>query len=51
MGPNKTSDQLHRLLTAELSAAGCFRPATARAVGYAVFVVAGYAAAYAVPYR
>lgn len=47
MGPNKTSDQLHRLLTAELSAAGCFRPATARAVGYAVFVVAGYAAAYA----
>lgn len=47
MAPTKRCDRLQRLLTAELSAAGCFQPATARAVGYAAFILAGYAAAYA----
>ncbi len=39
-------DRLHRILIAELSSAGCFRPATARSVGYGLFILTGYAAAY-----
>lgn len=37
---------LHRELITELARAGCFKPATARAVGYGAFIVAGYGAAY-----
>ena len=40
-------DRLYRLLLAELSSAGCFRPTTARNVVYGVFILAGYAGAYA----
>ena len=40
-------NRLHRLLTAELAAAGCFRPAPARAAAYGVFILSVYAAAYA----
>ena len=39
-------DRLHRLLTAELAAAGCFRAAPLRCAAYAAFIIAGYAAAY-----
>jgi fatty acid desaturase len=38
---------LHRQLIAELSAAGCFRPATARCTAYGAFILACYAAGYA----
>lgn len=41
-------DRLHRALVADLAAAGCFRPAPARTATYGAFVLAGYAAAYAV---
>jgi len=34
------------MLMAELSAAGCFRPATARAASYGAFILASYAGAY-----
>jgi fatty acid desaturase len=40
-------ERLHRILIAELSSAGCFRPATARSIAYGGFILAGYAAAYA----
>lgn len=40
-------DHLHRLLIAELSAAGCFRPATLRCAAYAALVLGCYAAGYA----
>lgn len=40
--------RLHRLLFAEVSAAGCFRPATARTAGFATFILISYSAAYAV---
>lgn len=40
-------DRLYRTLVAELTEAGCFRPTTWWNVIYAVFVVTGYAAAYA----
>ena len=48
---DRTSQQahdqrLHRLLTTELSQAGCFRPATARSVAYGTFILAAYATAY-----
>ena len=40
-------DHLHRLLIAELSSAGCFRPATLRCAVYGAFILACYAAGYA----
>lgn len=40
-------ERLHRMLIAELSAAGCFCPATARTVVYGAFILACYAAGYA----
>src|SRR2546423_14419904 len=40
-------DALHRMLTAELSRAGCFRPARLRCAVYAAVIFACYAAAYA----
>ena len=40
-------ERLHRLLIAELSSAGCFRPATLRGAAYGAFIVASYAAGYA----
>ena len=40
-------EYLHRMLIAELSGAGCFRPATLRCAAYAAFIVACYAAGYA----
>lgn len=46
-GERRWGNRLHRMLTAELSSAGCFRPATARSVVYGAFILAGYAAAYA----
>jgi fatty acid desaturase len=46
--PQRDHDQrLHRLLTNELSQAGCFRRAPARTAMYGVFILATYAAAYA----
>jgi len=39
-------DRLYRMLRAELSTAGCFRPARARSAVYGAFILAGYAAAY-----
>ena len=47
MTPRPT-DPMHRLLVAELSSAGCFRPATLRAAANASFIIACYASAYAV---
>lgn len=41
-------DELHRQLISELSAAGCFRPATLRCAAYSAFILGFYAAAYAV---
>lgn len=38
--------RLHGMLVAELSAAGCFRRATARSVAYGAFILGTYAAAY-----
>jgi len=43
----RRDERLHRLLIAELSNAGCFRPASARSAAYGAFLLAGYAAAYA----
>jgi fatty acid desaturase len=43
----RRDERLHRLLIAELSSAGCFRPAPARSVAYGAFILACYAAAYA----
>ena len=43
----ESGQQLHRMLTVELSNAGCFRPATARSVIYGTFILGGYAIAYA----
>lgn len=40
-------ERLYRTLLAELSNAGCFRPARARSVMYGAFILGGYAAAYA----
>jgi fatty acid desaturase len=40
-------DELHRQLIAQLSAAGCFRPATLRCAVYCAFIVTCYAAGYA----
>ena len=40
-------ERLHSLLTAELSRAGCFRPAAVRSATYGTFIVAIYGAAYA----
>lgn len=42
-----TQDSLHRMLTIELSAAGCFRPAIARTVIFGLFILGTYGAAYA----
>lgn len=42
----RASEPLHRLLFAELSAAGCFRPATIRSAVYGAFMLGGYATAY-----
>lgn len=39
-------DRLHRMLIAELSNAGCFRPTPVRTAIYGAFVLAGYAGAY-----
>ena len=39
-------DRQYRSLLAELSTAGCFRPARARSAVYGAFILAGYAAAY-----
>jgi len=39
-------ERLHRTLVAELSGAGCFRPAAARTAAYGAFILASYAAAY-----
>jgi len=44
----KHGNRLHRLLIGELARAGCFRPAPLRTALYATFVLATYAAAYAV---
>ena len=38
--------RLHAMLVAELSAAGCFRRATARSAAYGAFILGTYAAAY-----
>ena len=43
----ETGKHLHRMLMAELSSAGCFRPAIARSFVFGSFILAGYAAAYA----
>ena len=40
-------DERHRVLVAELSSAGCFRPAPLRSAAYGAFILVGYAAAYA----
>ena len=40
-------DRLHRMLIADLSNAGCFRPTTARNAVYGAFILVGYAGAYA----
>ena len=40
-------DELHRELIAQLSAAGCFRPAPLRCAFYVTFILGCYAAAYA----
>ncbi|HXM82574.1 MAG TPA: acyl-CoA desaturase [Burkholderiales bacterium] len=40
-------ERLHRMLIAELSGAGCFRPASVRTAAYGAFILASYAAAYA----
>jgi len=47
MVAHQRSDRLHHLLIAELSDAGCFRPAPLRSAAYGAFILAGYAAAYA----
>ena len=39
-------DSLYRLLIAQLSRAGCFRPTPVRSVLYGAFILAGYAGAY-----
>src|SRR2546426_8589924 len=39
-------ERLHRMLVAELSGAGCFRPAAARTAAYGALILASYAAAY-----
>lgn len=44
---HKHDQRLHRLLTMEISQAGCFRPAPARTAAYGAFILATYAAAYA----
>src|SRR5688572_33231712 len=41
-------DEVHRLLIAELSAAGCFRPASLRCAVYCAFILTCYTTAYAV---
>lgn len=46
MAAHERSNQLHRELIAELSDAGCFRPAPLRSAAYGAFILAGYAAAY-----
>jgi len=47
--PQREHDlRLHRLLTNELSQAGCFRPAPARTALYGACILATYAAGYAV---
>src|SRR6267143_1466174 len=46
-GDVRHGERLHRMLIAELSAAGCFRPAAARTAAYGAFILASYAAAYA----
>lgn len=43
----ETGERLHRTLTAELSSAGCFRPATTRSAAYGTFILVCYAAGYA----
>src|SRR5205823_11601100 len=43
----RTGKRMHRMLIAELSGAGCFRPAAARTAAYGAFILASYAAAYA----
>ena len=40
-------ERLHRMLVAELSAAGCFRPAAARSAACGAFILTCYAACYA----
>ena len=50
--PNKTKhwtagDELHRMLLAEVSRAGCFLPAHGRTVVYGAFILTAYAAGYA----
>src|SRR5260221_1252602 len=40
--------QLHRMLVAELSAAGCFRRAQGRSIVYGAFILGTYASAYLV---
>jgi fatty acid desaturase len=40
-------EHLHRLLIAELSAAGCFRPAALRCAAYGAFILGCYAGGYA----
>jgi len=46
-GPSARAGHLHRLLTAELSCAGCFRPAPLRSAAYGAFILVVYATAYA----
>lgn len=46
MSPS-SGNELHRLLTAELSQAGCFRPARLRCALHGAIVIGMYAAAYA----
>jgi fatty acid desaturase len=47
IGASGRAEHLHRLLTAELSRAGCFRRAPLRSAAYGAFILAVYAAAYA----
>jgi len=44
----RRADRLHRLLTAELAAAGCFQRAPLRSAAYGAAILALYAGAYAV---
>ena len=43
----RRDERLHRLLIAELANAGCFRPASLRCAAYGAFILASYAAGYA----
>src|SRR5262245_47230460 len=47
MVTQQRSEELHRALVAQLSTAGCFRPAPLRSAAYGAFILACYGAGYA----